>query len=117
MKGKLCGLHVLALLTRQNLVLVKHCKPLTTFKWISPLRLGEVFFLTPSLSLTALNLETGKRSVMHLVARENLPEPATQGRDVFVKSSQQECCCFGYHEEQPKLKSCISFKWVTLFFV
>jgi len=34
--------------------------------------------------LSALNLETGKRSVMHLVARENLPEPATQGDSHIV---------------------------------
>ena len=33
------------------------------------------------LFLPALHLETGKRTVMHLVARENLPEPATQGNN------------------------------------
>ena len=32
----------------------------------------------------ALNLPLGKRSVMHLVARENLPEPPSQGRQIMV---------------------------------
>ena len=36
---------------------------------------------------SALNLETGKRSVMHLVARETLPEPATQGDSHVVTLS------------------------------
>lgn len=40
-------------------------------------------------SLIALNLETGKRSVMHLVARENLPEPATQGTIFFFFNLSQ----------------------------
>jgi hypothetical protein len=32
----------------------------------------------------ALNLPLGKRSVMHLVARENLPEPPSQGREILI---------------------------------
>ena len=53
--------------------------------------------------MTALSLEPGKRSVMHLVARENLPEPATQGNSILnevvikvtsVKRSLWERKCF-----------------------
>lgn len=53
---------------------------------------NETFFLLNFLHLclfipcmknsifAALNLPLGKRSVMHLVARENLPEPPSQGK-------------------------------------
>lgn len=44
--------------------------------------LDHFSFLICYILLAALHLETGKRSVMHLVARENLPEPATQGTDI-----------------------------------
>lgn len=50
-------------------------------------------FLHGNVSLGALHLETGKRTVMHLVARENLPEPATQGQRNREKISEQSCCC------------------------
>lgn len=50
-------------------------------------------FLHGNVSLAALHLETGKRSVMHLVARENLPEPATQGQRNREKINEQSCCC------------------------
>ncbi|CAH3127095.1 unnamed protein product [Porites evermanni] len=46
-----------------------------------------------SLAGKSLHLETGKRSVMHLVARENLPEPATQGQRNREKINEQSCCC------------------------
>jgi hypothetical protein len=34
--------------------------------------------------LSALHLPLGKRTVMHLVARENLPEPASQGKELIL---------------------------------
>lgn len=37
-------------------------------------------FLHGNVSLGALQLPTGKTTVMHLVARENLPEPNSQGK-------------------------------------
>lgn len=36
-------------------------------------------FLHGSVTLSALSLPLGKTTVMHLVARENLPEPNSQG--------------------------------------
>ncbi|KAK3744004.1 hypothetical protein QZH41_010813 [Actinostola sp. cb2023] len=36
-------------------------------------------FLHGNVTLGALHLSLGKRTTMHLVARENLPEPASQG--------------------------------------
>lgn len=50
-------------------------------------------FLHGSVSIGALNLPLGKRSVMHLVARENLPEPPSQGQTKRVKTERRSCCC------------------------
>ena len=51
-------------------------------------------FLHGNVTLGALQLPTGKTSVMHLVPRENLPEPNSQGlrkRDKIAGESR--CCC------------------------
>jgi len=51
-------------------------------------------FLHGNVTLGALQLPTGKTSVMHLVPRENLPEPNSQGlrkRDKI--GGESRCCC------------------------
>ncbi|CAG5122475.1 unnamed protein product [Candidula unifasciata] len=52
-------------------------------------------FLHGNVTLTALQLPTGKTTVMHLVARENLPEPNNQGQLKKDKSGDSSCsnCC------------------------
>ena len=47
-------------------------------------------FLHGNVSLGALSLPLGKTTVMHLVARENLPEPNSQ--DALKKSKGPGCC-------------------------
>ena len=41
-------------------------------------------FLHQSVTLNALQLPQGKITVMHLVARENLPQPNASGKMVFI---------------------------------
>lgn len=52
-------------------------------------------FLHGSVTLSALNLPQGKTTVMHLVTRENLPEPNSNGGFIVVfiyfKSNVSEC--------------------------
>ncbi|KAK6172884.1 hypothetical protein SNE40_016455 [Patella caerulea] len=52
-------------------------------------------FLHGNVTLAALQLPTGKTTVMHLVARENLPEPNNQGQLKKDKSGESGCsnCC------------------------
>lgn len=52
-------------------------------------------FLHGNVTLGALQLPTGKTTVMHLVARENLPEPNNQGQLKKDKSGEASCslCC------------------------
>jgi len=47
-------------------------------------------FLHGSVTLSALGLPVGKTSVMHLVPRENLPEP--NSNDNLKKSKRGSCC-------------------------
>uniref|UniRef100_A0A1I7ZTT9 Ubiquitin-like domain-containing protein n=1 Tax=Steinernema glaseri TaxID=37863 RepID=A0A1I7ZTT9_9BILA len=47
-------------------------------------------FLHGSVTLSALGLPPGKVSVMHLVTRENLPEP--NSNDNLKKSKRGSCC-------------------------
>ena len=42
-------------------------------------------FLHGNVSLGALQLPTGRTTVMHLVARENLPEPNSQGEIISLR--------------------------------
>ena len=44
-------------------------------------------FLHGNVSLGALQLPTGKTTVMHLVARENLPEPNSQGEIISLRKN------------------------------
>ncbi|RUS76749.1 hypothetical protein EGW08_015480 [Elysia chlorotica] len=52
-------------------------------------------FLHGNVSLAALQLPTGKTTVMHLVARDNLPEPNNPGQLKKDKSGEPGCanCC------------------------
>lgn len=50
-------------------------------------------FLHGNVTLGALHLTLGKRVVMHLVARENLPEPSAQAQRNREKSGERSCCC------------------------
>lgn len=52
-------------------------------------------FLHGNVTLGALQLPLGKTTVMHLVARENLPEPNNQGQQKKDKSGDPHCspCC------------------------
>ncbi|XP_020905183.1 ubiquitin-like protein 3 [Exaiptasia diaphana] len=50
-------------------------------------------FLHGNVTLGALHLPLGKRTTMHLVARENLPEPASQGPRNREKTGERSCCC------------------------
>lgn len=52
-------------------------------------------FLHGNVTLAALQLPTGKTTVMHLVSRENLPEPNNQGQLKKDKSGEAGCnnCC------------------------
>ncbi|KAH7731865.1 Protein C46F11.6 [Aphelenchoides avenae] len=47
-------------------------------------------FLHGSVTLSALSLPVGKTTVMHLVTRENLPEP--NSNDSLKKSKRARCC-------------------------
>lgn len=49
-------------------------------------------FLHGNVTLGALGLPTGKTCVMHLVPRENLPEPNSQDQRQKVKSGNSSCC-------------------------
>uniref|UniRef100_A0AAZ3RAK3 Ubiquitin-like 3a n=1 Tax=Oncorhynchus tshawytscha TaxID=74940 RepID=A0AAZ3RAK3_ONCTS len=46
-------------------------------------------FLHGNVTLGALKLPLGKSTVMHLVARETLPEPNSQGNRLFIHLSCQ----------------------------
>lgn len=52
-------------------------------------------FLHGNVTLGALQLPLGKTTVMHLVARENLPEPNNQGQLKKDKNGESSCsnCC------------------------
>jgi len=50
-------------------------------------------FLHGNVTLGALQLPTGKTTVMHLVPRENLPEPNSQGLKKKDKNGESRCCC------------------------
>ncbi|XP_069749127.1 ubiquitin-like protein 3 [Narcine bancroftii] len=49
-------------------------------------------FLHGNVTLGALKLPPGRRTVMHLVARETLPEPNSQGQRNREKIGESNCC-------------------------
>ncbi|XP_032812298.2 ubiquitin-like protein 3 isoform X1 [Petromyzon marinus] len=49
-------------------------------------------FLHGTVTLSALKLPMGKTTVMHLVARETLPEPNSQGQRNRGKTEESSCC-------------------------
>ncbi|XP_046764257.1 ubiquitin-like protein 3 isoform X1 [Gallus gallus] len=49
-------------------------------------------FLHGNVTLGALKLPFGKTTVMHLVARETLPEPNSQGQRNREKTGESNCC-------------------------
>ncbi|NWH60121.1 UBL3 protein, partial [Geococcyx californianus] len=49
-------------------------------------------FLHGNVTLGALKLPFGKTTVMHLVARETLPEPNSQGQRNREKTRESNCC-------------------------
>ena len=53
-------------------------------------------FLHCNVTLSALGLATGKTTVMHLVPRENLPEPNSQG-SYFNSKNPQNSVLFSVH--------------------
>ncbi|XP_055333268.1 ubiquitin-like protein 3 isoform X2 [Paramacrobiotus metropolitanus] len=64
-----------------------------------PVDKGEVLrliyhgrFLHGNVTLGALNLPVGRTTVMHLVPREHLPEPASQDDPKQKKSGSRNCC-------------------------
>ncbi|XP_015235590.1 ubiquitin-like protein 3a [Cyprinodon tularosa] len=49
-------------------------------------------FLHGNVTLGALKLPLGRTTVMHLVARETLPEPNSQGQRNREKTGESNCC-------------------------
>ncbi|XP_032886555.1 ubiquitin-like protein 3 [Amblyraja radiata] len=49
-------------------------------------------FLHGNVTLGALKLPPGRMTVMHLVARETLPEPNSQGQRNREKTGESNCC-------------------------
>uniref|UniRef100_A0A674NZR8 Ubiquitin-like protein 3 n=2 Tax=Takifugu rubripes TaxID=31033 RepID=A0A674NZR8_TAKRU len=49
-------------------------------------------FLHGNVTLGALKLPLGRSTVMHLVARETLPEPNSQGQRNREKTGESNCC-------------------------
>ncbi|XP_057677885.1 ubiquitin-like protein 3a [Corythoichthys intestinalis] len=49
-------------------------------------------FLHGNVTLGGLKLPVGKTTVMHLVARETLPEPNSQGQRNREKRGESNCC-------------------------
>jgi len=49
-------------------------------------------FLHGNATLGALKIPTGKTTVMHLVCRNTLPEPQSQGADEREKEETSRCC-------------------------
>lgn len=50
-------------------------------------------FLHENVTFGALNLPSGKRTVMHLVPREKLPPLAADDKRINEKVSESSCCC------------------------
>jgi len=50
-------------------------------------------FLHENVTFLALNLPAGKRSVMHLVPREKLPQLSPDDMEKSPKSTERSCCC------------------------
>jgi hypothetical protein len=77
-------------------------------------------FLHSNVTLGALGLPFGKTTVMHLVPRENLPEPNSQGNliqtfliRVHSMMKQRQQCCLS---EVVKLEKCTIFLLGVLVF-
>ena len=64
-------------------------------------------FLHCNVTLSALGLATGKTTVMHLVPRENLPEPNSQGS--YFNSKIRKSPYFVVHCTPVLLSACIKF--------
>jgi len=50
-------------------------------------------FLHENVTFVALNLTPGKRTVMHLVPREKLPQLSPDDIEKSPKTSERSCCC------------------------
>lgn len=50
-------------------------------------------FLHENVTFMALNLPPGKRTVMHLVPREKLPQLSSDDMEKSPKTSERSCCC------------------------
>jgi len=50
-------------------------------------------FLHENVTFTALKLPPGKRTVMHLVPREKLPQLSPDDLEKNPKTSERSCCC------------------------
>lgn len=50
-------------------------------------------FLHENVTFIALNLPPGKRTVMHLVPREKLPQLSSDDMEKVPKTSERSCCC------------------------
>lgn len=50
-------------------------------------------FLHENVTFSALNLSSGKRTVMHLVPREKLPPLSSEDNKTNEKASENSCCC------------------------
>jgi hypothetical protein len=50
-------------------------------------------FLHENVTFTALNLSPGKRTVMHLIPREKLPQLSPDDMEKSPKSTERSCCC------------------------
>lgn len=71
----------------------EHIAPNSTVNILRLIYQGR--FLHGNVTLGALQLPLGKTTVMHLVARENLPEPNKEGQLKKDKSGESTCsnCC------------------------
>lgn len=50
-------------------------------------------FLHENVTFVALNIPPGKKTVMHLVPRDKLPQPASEDLLNNGKSTERSCCC------------------------
>lgn len=58
-------------------------------------------FLHGNVTLEALKLPPGRTTVMHLVARETLPEPNSHGQRNREKTTESSCCLLLWNTESP----------------
>lgn len=58
-------------------------------------------FLHGNVTLEALKLPPGRTTVMHLVARETLPEPNSHGQRNREKTTESSCCLLLWNTKNP----------------